>query len=208
MKPPTKNDVIAKFLFRDEERFLKRYYRFRKNELTYSKILRQFNKEVPGIRKQILKRFKDILPGEVQRIITVHRVMMKHYNFSLDMEDIMLSHRIEDVMSSSIYDYCKEENSRRFKKYGLLKPRHKKKEARKELKARGFVKLYEFEDYNPRFSHIVTNQVIDGQILYYPKNFTAGVIKDMRWWDIPNVYIVHGLIGVSGFTKVSTPQTK
>ena len=58
-----------------------------------------------------------------------------------------------------------------------------------------------FEDYDSRYSHIMTNKLC-GRELYYPKNFTIGKIAGENWWETHNAYIVHGLIGVTGYTMV------
>ena len=202
-KAPTKNDVIHKYLNGDLKRFLKRVERFMGNELIYSITLNKYDEEEPGLKKQILKKLRQYYPGEICQIINIHRVMVKHYNFCFDMEDIMICERISGVMDIEI-------SQLKLKSSKYRKTRHTKKQAIRELKARGFININDFEDYDKRFSHIVTNQQLfergSHRKLIYPENFIVGVIKDVKWWEIPNAYIVRA--GVSGYTKVSTPQNR
>lgn len=205
MKPSnqfSKSDIIQKYLYKDLDRFLKRYYRFNKFELTYSVTLPQYEEQVPGITKKILKLFKGEYPGTISNIINVHRVMVKYYGFYIDIEDIEICRRIENCLDSS-YTHFRQAQYNKKKRLGLsIMPKlHKKHQAVEELKARGFVKKKKFKDYDKRFSHITTNKVLDIE-LYYPKNFTIGVIKGENWWEVHNAYIVHGLIGVTGYTQV------
>lgn len=207
MKPPTKNDVIAKYLYNDLERFLKRVYRYSKNPLIFSRVLHEYKKSKKGIRKEILKKFRNEYPGEVAKIITIHQVMVKHYNFEIDMDDIELCHRISYVLGSEIEKYNKYKYEQRIKS-GYSPKFVSPSKAREELRARGFTEIYNFDKFNPKMSHIMSNNVLSGSIMVYPKNFVIGVTKGVNWWEIPNAYMVHSSIGLAGYTRVSTPKTK
>lgn len=216
-KAPTKNDVIKKYLQGDLERFLKRVYRYSKHELIFSVTLNEYEKEVPGIRKQILRIFRKEYPGNIAQIINVHRVMVKYYDFVIDLEDIALCHRIDHVLFTDIHAYRVKQTNYRVNKLMLNSHSIKAGAALKELKARGFIHVNDFEDFDRNMAHISTNANIPdkGKKLYYPMNFTwdakskANVInKGKNWWDFTDVYLIHGVIGVSGFTRVSTPLSR
>lgn len=216
-KPPTKHDVIKKYLYGDLERFLKRYYRYSRFELIYSVTLSQYEKEVKGIRMEILNMFKGEFPGALIQTINVHRVMVKYYDFEIDIEDIKLSHRISQVLSTSISDYKKQRYYYRINNLMLQPHRCKPKQALKELLARGFIHVNDFEKYDKRMAHITSNANVPVKYgrLYFPMNFTwdawskAHVInRGYKWWHFVDVYTIIGEIGISGYTRVLTPQSK
>lgn len=217
-KAPTKNDVIKKYLFNDLERFLKRMYRYNHHELIFSITLNEYDKEEPGIKKQILSLFRNEYPGTVVNVINLHRVMVKYYDFVIDMEDIRLCQRIEDVLSSSISEYNRNRYRHRISKLQLQPHLLKdKKKVIKEMKARGFISINDFEGYNPLYAHITSNSnsMHKGMKLYYPKNFTWDAITQNRelnrgdkWYEFNDVYKVIGSLGVRGFTRVSTPMNR
>ena len=217
-KPPTKNDVIKKYLYNDLERFLKRIYRYNHYELIFSRTLNEYDEEEPGIKKQILNMLKGEYPGTVVNVINVHRVMVDYYDFVIDIEDIKLCIRIEDVLSSAIEEYTKARYRNRVSRLQLTPHIIKdKKLAIKEMMARGFISINDFEGYNPMYAHITSNanSMYKGMKLYYPKNFTWDNItmnrnlnRGDRWYKFDDVYKIIGSLGVRGFTRVSTPMNR
>lgn len=201
-KAPTRNDIISKYLNGDLDRFLKRYFRFSRREDVYSVLINELAEDIPNIWEIIQRKYRKELPGAIMRFITVHRVMVKHYGFYNDEEDLKISKRIEDVLYDEINIFCqKRYRSGQYRVHYLSRPK-----VIKELKARGYIRPGDFIDYDPSMGHITTNKQLDVNLIF-PMNFRFGVnnkgLKD--WWEIPEVYNVHGLVGISGFTRVSTP---
>ena len=216
-KPPTKNDVIKKYLYNDLDRFLKRLYRHNKHQLIFSQTLPAYEKQSKGLVKQIAKELKGEYPGNVCYIINVHRVMVKYYNFEIDIEDILLSRRISQVMQTTFDEYHVRQYRRKIKELGLSPKFIRPKKAYKELIARGFIHINDFEGYDKDMGHITSNENLNLNYgkLYYPKNFSWDswsknytINTGHKWWDFTDVYLVHGVIGVSGYTRVSTPGNR
>lgn len=216
-KPPTKNDVIKKYLNNDLDRFLKRVYRYSRYELIFSMTLPQYVKECKELKKELPIIFKGEYPGQVAQVINVHRVMVQYYGFEIDAEDIKLCQRITQVLGSSIDKYNSESYRQRVTKLSLQPHKCKPKQALKELLARGFIHINDFEGYDKRMAHIVSNNNVPVPYgkLYFPMNLTwdawsknYSINKHNRWWDFKDVYLTHGVIGISGYTRVLTPTIK
>jgi hypothetical protein len=216
-KPPTKNDVIKKYLNSDLDRFLKRVYAFSRYELIYSQVLPSYIKENKDLKNELPIIFKGEYPGQVAQVINVHRVMVKYYGFAIDAEDIKLCLRITQVLSSTIDKYNSQRYHYRIKNLYLTPHQCRPKQALKELIARGFIHINDFTGYDKRMAHIVSNNNVPlpyGK-LYYPMNLTwdvwskaKAINKQSRWWDFKDAYLTHGVIGVSGYTRVNIPQIK
>jgi len=205
------NDIVAKYLDKDLDRFLKRLYRIYWYELAFSVTLKKWEKEVPGIKREIMCNSNYRYPGHVAHVMNVHKVMMKHYGFYLDIEDYKISQHIEDVLSWRIRDYVNARNSRRTKELGYSVKLHSKKEAIKEMKARGFIDINDFEDYNKNMGHVTSRKGLGIPTLIYPQNYIYSDqnYREIRFsFTIPHVHNVYGLIGVQGFSRISTPNQR
>lgn len=203
MKPPTRQDIVEKYLNKDEVRFLKRFYQAQKNELFFSKVIPQYSKP---FRKLIFSKLGHELPVTLGRIILIHKIMVKYYGFYEDEEDLLICKRIEYCMTDIIDDYVTKRDRRRFgggfKHYRY----HTAVKARQELKARGFIKPSKFKNFKkgPGYAHIMSNGMDGKSPLIYPMNMQIGRIEGLNYWELPNGYIAHALVGVTGFTKVQT----
>lgn len=216
-KLPTKRDIISKYLDGDLQRFLKRVYRYSKNELIFSVTLKKYDEKCPGIKKEILRKFKREFPGLICDAIHVHEVMVKYYSFIIDMEDIYLSWHISNVLADDIKKH--RENKLREKytsgKYIRFFKPVTPAQAKRELRARGFVKINDFEDYDPKWAHITTNINIGfkpGKRLYYPRNFAWDdytKTKARKNQDFVDIYLASGQgVGISNFTRILTPRDR
>lgn len=207
-KPPTKNDVIKKYLLSDLERFFKRLYRYNQHELVYSRTLPSYELECPGIVKDLRRLFRGEFPDTVVFAINVHRVMVQYYGFIIDLEDITLSHRISQVIQS---DYDKY-HIHRYRNKTTYRSQVKMRQAYNEMLARGFVHINDFEGYDKDYAHITSNvsMKLSYGRLYYPMNFTwdaytkeDNINQGRRWFHFADVY--HIRAGVRGYSRVLTP---
>lgn len=74
-----------------------------------------------------------------------------------------------------------------------------------EFLFRGFKPLDSFEKRDG-FNYIQSNCPINGKYYIYPKKFVRGHTVN-NWLNFPNVYAMHNVIGVEGFTKVDVLYT-
>jgi len=202
----SKNDMLHKFLDKDLDTFLLRLSKVYWNEMTFSQILPKWDKEISGISKKIIKKSAYKYPGHIQAVVNVHRVMMKYYSFHLDIEDYLISERIEDVLFNDIHKYMYALRQERFKK-GKGPKLATTRKAIKELKARGFIPIEEYDDFDPTLSQIMTKKGLKPKLVY-PENFISSDNRRRYWWLMPHVYNIGPLIGVQGFTRISTPKDR
>lgn len=205
--------VVGEYLQGNFKKFITRLSKFWDDDLIYSCLLDEWDLKKPGIKKSILKLFKGRYPNETCQALKVHRVMMKYYGFDLNLEHIVVSHRISEQLDIRITDYF-------YNKYRDMVLIDKKsppicnpKQARRELKARGFVRIDRFTNFDKRRGHITSNMQIHNSkvTLYWPGNFFFGItpdLKDRHWWDIPGVYTMNSAVGLRGYTRVSYRVSK
>ena len=133
--------------------------------------------------------------------------MVQYYDFTIDIEDIMLSYRISQVIQVD-YDKYHIERYRNHQSLRILS----QKKALKEMIARGFIHINDWEGWDKDYAHIVSNSSLRLSYgrLYYPMNFTwdaytksHDVNRGKKWFHFADVYRVRA--GVRGYTRVLTP---
>lgn len=205
---PTLPEVIQKYLRKDFERFLKRLYRQNRDELIFSKTLKVWKEQHLDIYQYLKSNFQKEYPVEICYLINVHKVMCQHYYFEMDLEDFKRSQRIADVTFYSFKEYLTKRLNQNHRDGIYISPKHNRLEARQELLARGFVKQRKIKNFDRKYAWITSNNNISGSQLVYPIPMTVGVIKGTKWFKIPNAYMVHGLIGITGFTRILTNSVR
>lgn len=203
----SKTDIVKGILNNDLDKFLRRVYRQRHYQLTYSVTLKKWRKEgLPLVR--LIKKSKHIFPGIMNDICNIHIVMMKHYGFELTIEDFRLTMRIESVLDNDIWKYCTDKRREDIvvKKKPLKNPTPE--QAYQECKRRGFIPTIDFDDFDRTMGHVVTNNMVPKgkPQLCYPMNFKFKYHVTNSPDDVENPYVELGLkfVGVSGFTRILT----
>ena len=161
--------------------------------------------------KENKKLYKHILsaglyPKDLEDIMNIVITLTKHFEVELNkrtFNDVLevsygLVDTIEDYMKP-ITNYRVKHNPRAFKKYWLTK-----EQAFKEQKARGFIHINNFEDYDHQAVHLVSNANTD---YYYPLNIlTSTQQREGAYSRYINPYIVCRLIAVEGWTRILLPK--
>jgi hypothetical protein len=135
---------------------------------------------------------------------------MKYYKSELTLESFKLTERLEDVLSDEIWKYVSEKKRYDTLILGKAEIKVPKKEALRELKKRGFVKVIDFENYDPTMGHIITGGKLKNIKLYYPMNFKVGryITKDPDDISKPSVILAQEFIGLKAFTRIITPKDR
>ena len=196
-------EFITEYMGGNLSRFLRKHKNQHLFQLTYSKTL-------PTIRKENKKLYKKLLslglyPKDLSDILNITITLSKHFDIELDartIDDLLeVEYELIDIISeyhTKIMQHRWNHNQTLFRKYWLPK-----EVALKEQKARGYTKINDFEDYDPKAAHVVS---IANKDYYYPLNILTGrqQIKDETCTFI-NPYIIHRLVGVEGWTRIIVP---
>lgn len=208
----TSNEVIHRFLDNDLERFLKRWYRQSYYQLSFSVTLKKLFEENSELAMNIVRKSNYTYPGHINNVLNVFKVLIKHYNFYWDFEDYKIAEHIEYVLEWKMSKYRNERNLKRTRELGIPLKQHTRKQAIKEMKARGFIPLSDFEDYDRELAQVRSKKGLDlKEDLVYPANFMFGHddYKKFRYgWAVPHIHNVMGLIGVQGYSRISTPSQR
>ena len=204
MKHYTYNDILKKFLMGDLETFMRRYYLFNKKQLIALKEYPKFLKKLPESKKLFSKH--NLYINDIGSVICIHKIMCRFYGFDYDIDDLGISIRLNEVFNNRLKEYCRHRLMRR-RKLLLRDNKLKPDIARKELKARGFIKLRRFKNIDEKACHVITNANIKGETLYYPINLYNGVIKGVNWWELPDIHQTFPLLGLVNYTKIKYSTT-
>lgn len=206
----TSNEIIYKFLDNDLERFLKRWYRYHHYDLVHSKLLPKWSKENSELFQRIMRESRYKYPGYISSVCNILRLMVDHYNFYLDFEDYQICEQIENVLGDKMDRFRNDRDAEKRRK-GLSPKLPTEKEARKELKAQGFIDINDFENYDKELSHVMSRKGMRGPTLVFPENFmhSANNYREYRYsFMVPHIHNVSKMIGVKGFSRISTPGNR
>lgn len=182
------------------KKFVRKHVSYYDYQLVYSKLIPKIKKYKGGnriIRK--LKKDANYNCRHVSEIINITFTLHKFFDKPLNTQTILLAIDINRHHWDYIYDYMKEqrEKGKVIGKINKLTSR----QALKEQKARGFIHVNDFEDYDRKAAHIYSN--IDRDLLY-PQNFSHGIFYH---WRYPlSIYIGQYVYGVQGFTRTEIPM--
>lgn len=204
----SKTDIVSGILKGDLDKFLRRVYKQRDYQLTYSVTLSKWRGE--GLELVRLIKKSPIFPAIMNDYCNLHIIMVKYYGLKLTPQDFKLTIRIEDVLSDAIYNFCSEKRRERIVTKRMPVKQPTKEEAARELKRRGYIPLVDFDNYDKSMAHVTSNKNIKGPTLYYPLNFKWGIWETKYPEDIKNPGVELGLkfVGVSGYTRISTKMDR
>lgn len=185
-------------------RFLRRHYKQHNYQFVYSKFFKKLrNKGKTDIIDYLHKHYE--WPGHIIEVVNVMRTLNFYYEKPLSLNTLKMAIVIVDLFEMDIFKY----NRKRWQKHCNLDLPFKgyseqyKKWAFKEQKARGFIHVNKFEDWDGYFAHAISN--IDTDYIY-PVNFPFSSYEIERNRNIPSAYIGHVLVGVQGFTRLEEPR--
>lgn len=194
-------EVVTKLFDGNLLRFLRRNYKHQRYQLTYSVVLKAWEKQgytqlVEGL-KQSYK-----YPAHLNEIVAVMRTLVKYYDKPLDSKTRKIAEAVVDLFEEDIYWHTRKRLGRYIGSTGKINLVDSKK-ALKEQKARGFVHINEFEDYKRKYSHIYS--LVDPDYIY-PVNFVHGWTPEHK--PLIDIYIGITLVGVEGFTRTVIPKIR
>jgi len=202
-KKITLEDFIDYYMEGNMQRFLRKHKNQYPFQLTYSVTFKHLRKSSKKMYKELMS--KDIYPNRMNTIMNIFITLDKHFSIgftSKGWNDYLV---IEDELGDIIRDYMDKIRGHQFKfnRGKLNNSLPTKKEALKEQKARGFIDINDWDDYNPKFAHIISN--IDSD-LYYPRNIPTNSTQSQApgaFKAFP--YVAQGWIGVQGWTRIHIP---
>lgn len=198
--------VTKLYLEGNLHRFLRRHHRQAIYEGVYLDYVTKWEKQ--PILRVIVKQLKQKIrwPLEICNIINIMRTLYMYYDYEYDEEGAKVAWEIYRNFEDDIEAYNKAKYNRWISINGFGKwPRLGAKKAFKEQKARGFIHVNDFEDYDRKCCHIFSNVNKD---YIYPLNFYHFTKK----WDYNKrghmeIYIAQRLYGVQGWTRIVIPKT-
>lgn len=187
----------------NKARFIRQCAKRNRFQLTYSVIFKEWklDKEKNKYRLQLIR--SGLFPAQINDVVNIMYVLIKKNKKTHPMI-VAMAIELWDKYQAEIDDYV----SKRYPFNSGIKPLSPKK-AFREQKARGFVKLNDFDDYNRRYDHI---QSTINTNYYYPMNFPykpEQLMRDRKLGD--NVIIAYAgisAIGVRGYTRVEKAIVK
>lgn len=187
-------------------RFLRKHHKQSTYQFVYSQIFKKWkeDKQNKKLVRVILKNYT--WPKHVCDIVNVMITLNKYYSRELNINTLRLAIVILDLFETDIDKYSQGRRARLFKLdlYKVDNSDKQRKLALKEQKARGFVHINEFEDWDPAYAHIFS---IANRDYVYPLNFPfSDFNKDLK--DLPYAYVAQALVGVNGFTRLEEPKNK
>lgn len=197
-----RKQIISEYLDGNLQRFLRRNYEFYRYQLVYSKDLKRWSKDdrLP-IVEYLRKEYK--WPKHLCEVVNTMKTLVKYYDRKYTIGTMHLAIAIIDLLDDDIWAYGNKRWNKRFQQGISHVPLCTPEEAFKEQKARGFIHVNLFEDYNKDYSQVFSNVNRD---YVYPMNFPHKY-SDYKS-GIPTDYIAHSIIGVEGWTRIQIPKIK
>lgn len=181
------------------KKFMRKHREYYDYQLVYSKLIPKIKKIKGGsrvIRK--LKKAANKNIKHISEIINITFTLNKYFNKPLSVRTIQMAININRIYWDDIYDYMKVQRQK-----GVILGKVNQLNAKKALaeqKARGFIHVNDFEDYNKEAAHIYSNVDRD---LIYPENFSHGIFY--RYKYPISIYIGQYIYGVQGYTSTKIP---
>lgn len=191
----TKQELIDQLLDGKLNKFLKHHrsqYRF---EMVYSRTFPEWQEEHNSRRAVKWLKRTARWPKHIVEVVNIAITLNKKYGLEITRPNVELCYKLWDHIShEEMYDYMKLDWHKRVKagKLGIVPA----KKAFKEQKARGYIHVNDWEDFDRICSHSYSN--VDRDYIY-PENFTHGA-KTRGRGDI-SIHIGNSLVGVSGHTR-------
>ena len=188
---------IVKDIFAGKlKRFLKNHEKQYWYEKTYSRLIPRLMKNPKSKRgvEWLLKQ--DLMPNRNRDILNVAVTLEKYYNTPISRLNLFKAYVILVEAEEDIEQHMKDiwvETC--YSDLRQMRPR----QAIKEQKARGFVMLDDFEEYDSSLAHVKSS--INPKLIW-PENFRHGIGKK----ELKEIYSVFHKIGVAGFTSCSLPK--
>lgn len=198
--------VINKYMDGNLLRFLRKHYKDYQYELIYSVYIKRWKKKEPKLYNLLYQVLKDrnglVWPKHVKNVVNIMRTFNTHYGMKMNIHTCKVALMVDDLFDIDIYKYHSEHKQRLLVKDVYTLKNLTREEALKEQKAQGFINSIDFEDYDPKFAHLVSN--IDNKLVY-PYNFSHDILYKTGTKNI--IYqIGMELAGVPGFTRIRIPQ--
>lgn len=183
---------------------LKKFLRYHKKDYWYQpvyyRIFRSWKKQL-GPRRAMKYLLKNLdRPKHVVQVVNIMRTLNREYNYEINTATARLAIQIWDIFSDDeIYDYMMEYYRKEVAKGNLytLFLTITSALAFKEQKARGFIHVNDFEDFDPHVGHVWSN--VDRNFIY-PENFYSGIFG-RELYDT-ELHIGQNVVGVMGFTRI------
>jgi len=173
----------------------KRYYH---HQLTYYKIFKKWNNNPKYRRLPVWFKRQPLYPSEVNMIVNMMFVLDQRFGLDL-VRDNILNKAI--FLAFMLEDDLKERTKELYSRKGFIKPnQYDKRYAQKEMIARGFIHVNDFEDYKSGYNYVVSN--IGKREYYYPMKCFSNLEQCLNE-QILDVHVLQGLVGVPGFTAVN-----
>lgn len=201
-----RKEVTKLYLEGNLQRFLRRHHKQSIFEGIYTDYIQKWEKK--PVLRVIVKQMKRQLrwPIEICNVVNIMRTLYMYYDYEYDEQGALAAWEIYKVFEDDIEAYRKAKYHRWITINGYSSyPKLSAKKAFKEQKARGFIHVDKFDDYDRKCCHIFSNVNPD---YIYPMNFYHFTKK----WDYAKrghmeIYIAHRLFGVQGWTRIVIPKT-
>ena len=195
-----RRQFINEFLDGNLRRFLRKNYKNYRNQLVFSKDLKKWDKQGKSNLVKLLKKHYE-WPKHICEVVNVVKTLTTYYGMELNKITIDRAVALIDLFEDDMYDYHRVKYKDKYSKGLPLNIKITPEEALREQKARGFIHINYFEDYDREFSHVYST-VNDDYV--YPINFPH---KFRHHNDkIPSDYIGQSIVGVEGFTRIDIPN--
>lgn len=173
----------------------KRCYHY---QLTYYKIFKKWRNNPEYKRLPAWFKRQPLYPTEINSIVNMMFVLEQRFGLDLVRDNILqkaifLSFMLENDLSDRTLEL--------YKRNGFTVPKgYNRKKAQKEMLARGFIHINDFEDYKPGYNYVVSN--IGNREYYYPLrcfyNYDHCLDEGLL-----SAHVLQGLVGVPGYTAVN-----
>lgn len=197
-----KEQIIEDVFEGDKDKFFKRYYRHNKTNRIYSKIIPEWQKE--ELHKEAIEYILELCkyPQHVREVVNILRVLEKYYDAEFSKDNVDIAYETWELFAEDLASYSQKQWSLEVDKRGWKNVRKlTKAQAWKEQKARGFIPVKKFKDYDKGAAHVYSNIKKD---YIYPMNFYHGLYRNK---ELPtHIYIGLSLVGVEGYTRCVIPD--
>ena len=194
-------DFINYYMEGNMRRFLRKHKNQYFFELTYSHTLKKIKASNKKVYKELMRY--DIYPNRLRDYLNIFITLDKHFAIGFNMRAFKELLEIEEEMIDIIQPYMQNLYNRRWAlksdrgKTGWLQP----KEALKEQKARGFIHINDFENFDNKAAHIISN--VDNAY-YYPINIHSR--QKGKTDTITCAHVFGSLHSVPGHTRIKMPM--